>query len=53
VSDLKVSGSAAEARLEGVYVFRNPSTRRTQREPVGFQATLRREGTRWRIASLR
>jgi tRNA A-37 threonylcarbamoyl transferase component Bud32 len=53
VSDLKVSGSAAEARLEGVYVFRNPSTRRTQREPVAFQATLRREGTRWRIASLR
>jgi tRNA A-37 threonylcarbamoyl transferase component Bud32 len=53
VSDLKVSGNAAEARLEGVYVFRNPSTHRTQHEPVGFQATLRREGTRWRIASLR
>jgi hypothetical protein len=53
VSDLKVSGDAAEARLEGVYVFRNPSTRRIQREPVGFQAALRREGGRWRIASLR
>ncbi len=53
VGDLKVSGNAAEARLEGVYVFRNPSTHRTQHEPVGFQATLRREGTRWRIASLR
>ena len=53
VSDLKVAGNAAEARLEGVYVFRNPSTRRTQHEPVGFLATLRREGTRWRIASLR
>jgi hypothetical protein len=53
VSDLKVAGNAAEARLEGVYVFRNPSTRRTQHEPVGFQAILRREGTRWRIASLR
>ncbi len=53
VNDLKVTGEAAEARLEGVYVFRNPSTRRTQREPVTFQATLRRDGDRWRIASLR
>ena len=53
VNDLKVAGDTAEARLEGVYVFRNPTTRRTQREPVAFQATLRREGNRWRIASLR
>jgi serine/threonine-protein kinase len=53
VRDLKVAGHAAEARLEGVYAFWNPSTRRTQHEQVGFQATLRWEGTRWRIASLR
>jgi hypothetical protein len=53
VTGLKVAGDVAEARLEGVYVFRNPSTRRTQRESVAFQATLRREGSRWRIASLR
>jgi hypothetical protein len=53
VAGLTVKGGAAEARLEGVYVFRNPSTRRTQREPVAFQATLRREGSRWLIASLR
>jgi hypothetical protein len=53
VADLAMKGDAAEARLEGVYVFRNPSTRRTQREPVSFLATLRREGTRWFIASLR
>ena len=53
VTDLKVAGDAAEAGLAGVYVFANPSTHRTQREPVTFQASLRREGTRWRIASLR
>ena len=53
VAGLTVNGDAAEARLEGVYVFRNPSTRRTQREPVSFQAALRREGSRWLIAALR
>jgi hypothetical protein len=53
VTDLKVAGDAADARLEGVYLFRNPSSRRTQREAIAFQATLRREGNRWRIASLR
>jgi serine/threonine-protein kinase len=53
LTGLKVAGDAAEARLAGVYLFRNPSTRRTQRETVAFQASLRREGNRWRIASLR
>jgi hypothetical protein len=53
VTGLEVAGNAAEARLSGVYVFTNPSTRRTQRENVAFQASLRREGGGWRIASLR
>jgi hypothetical protein len=53
VTDLKVNGDAAEAGLSGVYVFANPSTHRTQHEPVSFRATLRREGGRWRIAALR
>ncbi len=53
VAGLKVNGDAAEARLTGVYVFDNPSTHRTQREPVDFQASLRRVGNRWRITSLR
>jgi hypothetical protein len=53
LTGLKVTGDAAEAGLAGVYIFRNPSTRRTQRETVAFQASLRREGNRWRIASLR
>jgi hypothetical protein len=53
LTGLKVAGDVAEAGLAGVYIFRNPSTRRTQRETVAFQASLRREGERWRIASLR
>jgi hypothetical protein len=43
--------SPAQARE--VYVFQNPSNHRTQRESIAFQARLRREGDRWRIASLR
>jgi hypothetical protein len=53
VTALEIAGDAAEARLAGVYVFTDPGTRRTQRESVAFQASLRREGSRWRIASLR
>ncbi|HET9274654.1 MAG TPA: hypothetical protein VFN96_01150, partial [Gemmatimonadales bacterium] len=53
VTALEVTGDSAEAQLAGLYVFDNPSTHRTQRESVAFQARLRREGGRWRIASLR
>jgi hypothetical protein len=53
VTALQVTGDSAEAQLAGLYVFDNPSTHRTQRETVAFQARLRREGDRWRIASLR
>jgi hypothetical protein len=53
VTSLQVTGDSAEAQLAGLYVFDNPSTHRTQRENVTFQARLRREGDRWRIASLR
>jgi tRNA A-37 threonylcarbamoyl transferase component Bud32 len=53
VSDLAVSGDSADARLSGVYVFQNPGTRRTVREPVSFQAHLRRQGGDWRIETLR
>jgi serine/threonine protein kinase len=53
VSELAVSGDSADARLSGVYVFQNPGNRRTQREPVSFQARLRRMGGEWRIEVLR
>jgi hypothetical protein len=53
VSDLAVSGDSADARLSGVYVFQNPGTRRMVREPVSFQAHLRRQGGDWRIETLR
>jgi hypothetical protein len=53
VTALEVSGESAAAQLAGVYVFEDPTTHRTRREHVAFQAQLRREGGRWRIASLR
>ena len=53
VTGLQVSGDSAAAQLAGVYVFEDPGTHRTRRENVAFQAQLRREGGRWRIASLR
>jgi ketosteroid isomerase-like protein len=53
VSDLAVSGDSADARVGGVYVFQNPGTRRTVREPVNLQARLRRQGGEWRIEALR
>jgi hypothetical protein len=53
VSDLAVRGDSADARVSGVYVFQNPGTRRTQREPVSLQARLHRAGSEWRIESLR
>ena len=53
ITALEVGGDSAEAQLAGLYVFNNPSTHRTQRESVAFQAKLRRDGNRWRIASLR
>jgi hypothetical protein len=53
VTGLEVAGDAAEARLAGVYVFTDPASRRSRHENVAFQASLRREGGRWRIVSLR
>jgi serine/threonine-protein kinase len=53
VTALQVSGDSAAAQLAGVYVFEDPSTHRARRENVAFQAQLRREGGRWRIASVR
>ena len=53
VTTLEVSGDSAAAQLAGVYLFEDPGTRRARRENVAFQAQLRREGGRWRIASLR
>jgi tRNA A-37 threonylcarbamoyl transferase component Bud32 len=53
VSDLAVSGDSADARVGGVYVFQNPGTRRTVREPVSLEARLRRQGGEWRIEALR
>jgi hypothetical protein len=52
LTNLQVTGDSATAQLAGVYVFDNASTGRTQRESVGFEARVRREGGSWRIARL-
>jgi serine/threonine protein kinase len=52
VGRLDVRDMAAEAQVAGTYTYLNTSTQRTERQPVAFEATLRREGGRWRIAQI-
>ena len=53
VGRLDVADQTADAQVGGTYTYLNTSTQRTERQPVSFQATLRREGGRWRIAQIR
>jgi hypothetical protein len=49
ISRLEVTNGMAEAQIAGTYTYLNTSTQRGVRQPVSFRATLRRDGTRWRI----
>jgi hypothetical protein len=53
VTKLDVTGNSAEAQLSGVYNFTDPGTRRPRKENVSFVATLKSDGGRWLIQSLR
>ncbi|MEO6057786.1 MAG: hypothetical protein ABIQ49_13205 [Gemmatimonadales bacterium] len=53
VGTLDLTGATAEAQVGGTYTYLNSSTQRAERRPVSFQATLRREEGRWRIAQIR
>jgi len=53
VGTLDVTNASAEAQVAGSYTYLNTSTQRTEREPVSFRATLRRDGGAWRIAQIR
>jgi hypothetical protein len=53
VDRLDVSGSKAEARVQGTYTYLNTSTQRSERRPVSFNATLQREDGRWSILEIR
>jgi hypothetical protein len=53
VGQLDVSGGTAEAQISGTYTYLNTTSGRSERQPVSFRASLRREGTGWRIAAIR
>jgi serine/threonine-protein kinase len=52
VSDLQVDGASAEARLTGTYEYVTTAGN-TERRPVSFRATLRREGEAWKLMVVR
>ena len=52
VASLDVSGSSAVARLTGLYEYVTRAGR-SERQPVAFEATLRRDGERWTLQSVR
>jgi serine/threonine-protein kinase len=53
VSGLDVANGAAEAQMTGTYTYLNSSTRETERRPVAFHVSLRREPAGWRITQVR
>jgi len=52
VAGLETSGNSADARLVGTYEYVTTAGR-TERQPVSFAATLRHDGTSWRLTSVR
>jgi predicted Ser/Thr protein kinase len=52
ITSLDVSGATAVARLAGVYEYVT-RTGRSDRQPVSVEATLQREGERWRLLTVR
>jgi hypothetical protein len=52
VANVESTGSSAEARLAGSYEYESV-TGKVERTPVNFAATLRRDGSEWRLVSLR
>jgi serine/threonine protein kinase len=52
VTGLDTSGNSAEARLVGTYEYVTTAGK-TERQPVSFGATLRYEGSAWRLTSVR
>jgi serine/threonine-protein kinase len=52
VVGLDTSGNTAEARLVGTYDYTSTDGR-TQRQPVSFSASFRRDGSDWQLRSVR
>ena len=52
IANVEGTGAAADARLSGNYEYETTQGK-TERQPVSFVASLRREGSTWRLVSLR
>jgi hypothetical protein len=53
MSRLDVSNGTADAQITGTYTYLNTSTGTTERQPVSFRATLKRDAGRWRMSQVR
>jgi ketosteroid isomerase-like protein len=52
VRSVQVDGAGATARVAGIYEF-TTTAGRTQEQPVSFQAELHRDGTTWKLVTVR
>ncbi|HEX7980544.1 MAG TPA: hypothetical protein VF461_18215, partial [Gemmatimonadaceae bacterium] len=52
VAGVEGSATTTEARVNGTYQYES-SSGRVERQPVSFVATLRRDGSSWRLVSVR
>ena len=52
VTNVELSGSSADARLVGSYEY-TTTAGKAERQPVSFAATLRHDGSGWRLVSVR
>jgi len=52
IASLDVSGNSATAHLTGTYEYTTRAGR-TERQPVAFEATLQRDGDRWRLQAIK
>jgi hypothetical protein len=52
VSSLQVDGNSADAQVSGTYAFVN-TRGETERQPMSFRATLRRDGNAWALTAIR
>jgi serine/threonine-protein kinase len=52
VTDVDANGNSADAHLAGSYEYVT-SEGRTERQPVSFSASLRYDGSSWRLTSVR
>ena len=53
ITALSVAAATADATVGGVYAYDNASTGRAEQRPVTFRATLTKDASGWRLATIR